>query len=390
MSEREYRQDRLSGDSSSYIRENTPNRYPDGRNPNFSYVGTELTLEELMADDEVIFATVGLDSESRKQKLAKYNQPIINRGADALLLYGNSEREGMLQEGQESNIPTVDKSTLFEEAENLGLNHYEMGKSVRDLSAQLSDLGDVTSESNTWWQDILNNIPCLGGLIEPDSGRMLVNLGDDGYALLTGDAQSIYSYVSLMNQYSANQTQFWQFPMLVGLEQSIVREAETIMIGSRSYDLKSFIKEAKAGSISINDRETEAVPLLNWMALQAGEQSTDIAENAGATATDVTFAAAISGDTIFTDPQSDGKANRLVDNIKSIYQLVKTAPSAEQTKIEKSIDDELLDIIEEDNRWGLTDGDLSRMVDNVERLERDWERKIEALVRAETMESETP
>lgn len=303
-------------------------------------------------------------------------------------VYDDGETDLESLDDQEQLALGVDKSSLLDIADEMGLVYEEIGNSVQDLSIRLSDLSNPTSESIAWWQSLLNHVPYLGGLIEPDSGRMLLNLGDDGYILLTGDTQSLDSYIIEMSKHSGNTSFFWNFPLLIGLEQEVVREAETIMIGTRSYDLKSFLDEAKAGSVDINSYETEAVPLLNWMALQAGEQSTDIEENENANPSDLVFAAAISKDTIFTDSSSSGKADRLVDSIKSIYSLVETAPVTEQRNLEEMLDDELLDIIDDENRWGLTDNDLVRMVDNIERLEQDYQNQIERLLIEETKTEE--
>ena len=227
---------------------------------------------------------------------------------------------------------------------------------------------------------MLNNVPYLGGLVEPNSGRMLLNLGEEGYVLLTGDIQSLDEFILMMSQYAPDTSFFWNFPLLFGIEPSIVREAETIMIGSGDYDLEDFIQAAKTGSVDINSQETEAVALLNWMALQAGEQSTDIKENENAANSDLVFAAAISNNTIFANSFSDGRAENLVESIESIYELVETAPVAEQRNLSEILDDELLNIVNNDNRWGLTDNDLGRMVDNIERLEQEYQKKIERLL----------
>ena len=110
-------------------------------------------------------------------------------------------------------------------------------------------------------------------------------------------------------------------------------------------------------------------------------------ENSSATSSDLVFAAAMSDRTIFVDPYSGGTADRLVDSIRSIYELVKTAPVAEQGNLEEMLEDELLDIISEDNRWGITDNDLDRMVDDIRDLEQQLQQNI-ALLLAPPTEAE--
>ena len=48
------------------------------------------------------------------------------------------------------------------------------------------------------------------------------------------------------------------------------------------------------------------------------------------------------------------------------------------------LEDELLDILEEDNRWGITNNDLDRMVDNIRKLEQQLQQNIDLLLAQET------
>ena len=294
-----------------------------------------------------------------------------------------------LREQEKIIDEVVDLSTFIDKAGEIGLNSEVLGQSVQDLSERLSDLSNPSSESTTWWNSLLQNVPYLGGLVEPDSGRMLINLGDEGYVLLTGDIQSIEDYKIWMSNLAPSTALFWKFPLLVGIDPSVVREAEDIMIGSRSSDLSDFINAVRTGSVDINGNETEAVPLLSWMALQAGEQSTDIGENANATESDLVFAAAMSDRTMFVDPMSDSTADRLVDSIRAIYELAKTAPVDQQRDIEEILEDELLDILIEDNRWGITDRDLDRMVNEIQDLERELQQDIDVLLAQEKEASDS-
>ena len=114
-----------------------------------------------------------------------------------------------------------------------------------------------------------------------------------------------------------------------------------------TFDLAlDLIDAARTGSVNINSNERETVPLLRWMALQAGEQSTDVEENESATESDLVFVAAVSDRTMFVDPYNDSTADRLVDSFNAIYSLVETAPVAEQSNLEEMLEDELLDILE--------------------------------------------
>ena len=320
----------------------------------YTNADSNLSMEELYEEDEMIFKRFG------------------------------SNRDSQFDDNSEPVVPIVEVSIILEKAGEMGLDSEILSNSVQDLSEELSDLSNPSSESTAWWQSLLTHVPYLGGLVEPDSGRMLLNLGNDGYVLLRGDLQSMNDYMAVMSQYSQNTALFWQFPLLFGIEPSVVREAEDIMIGSRSSDLSDFIDAARTGSVDINGLEDEAVPLLRWMALQAGEQSTDIEENESATESDLVFAAAVSDRTMFVDPYSDSTADRLVDSIRSIYELVETAPVAEQRNIEERLNDELLDILSEDNRWGITDNALDRMVDKIERLKQEWQQQIELLLIEQT------
>ena len=356
MSERLYRDsnNRRRQDDSAFKDSDPIGKSRDNFKPHYSNADSLLSMEELDAQDDLIFQRYSSDRDSQS--------------------------DGSL----EPVVPIVETSTLLEKAEEMGLDSEILGNSVQDLSNELSDLSNPSSESTAWWQSLLTHVPYLGGLVEPDSGRMLLNLGDDGYALLRGDLQSMRDYMEIMSQYSQNTALFWQFPLLFGIEPTVAREAEDIMIGSRSSDLSDFIDAARNGSVDINGLETEAVPLLRWMALQAGEQSTDIEENANATESDLVFAAAISDRTIFVDPMSDSTADRLVDSIREIYSLVETAPVAEQRNVEEMLRDKLLDILSEDNRWGITDLDLDRMVDNIQDLEQELQQQIELLLTEQT------
>lgn len=358
MNERQERQSSLNNFFSEKSLASEEKYLDDNEIPQYSDASSLLSREQLNADDERVLNPV-------------------------------SDRSKQSDNDSEQDVPSVDKSVLLDKAGELGLAYEELGNSVQDLSYRLSDLSNPSSNSTAWWQQILANVPYLGGLVEPDSGRMLLNLGEEGYALLSGDIQSLYSYMGLMSNYTASKAPFWRFPLLLGVEPGVVTEAEDIMVGSRSSDLSDFINAAKNGSVDINSVEQEAIPLLNWMALQAGEQSTDLGENEDESNSNMVFAAAISDRTIFANSLTDGQAGNLVDSIKSIYELVKTAPDPQQEDIEKKIDDELLNIIDEDNRWGLTDNNLGRMVDNIERLEREWQQQIELLLREEREAEET-
>ena len=307
--------------------------------------------------------------------------------SDSSQTYSNNQVRKPGVDPEQQEVPSIDKSVLLKEAETMGLDYRELGTDVQDLSTQISDVSNVSSESITWWQSILNNVPYLGGLIEPEAGRLLLNVGD-GFALFTGDAQSIQEYVFYIREQSPNTSLFWEFPLLFGLEQNVVREAEDIMVGSRSSDLIDFIDAAKSGNVNVNDREQEAVPLLNWMALQAGEQSTDIGENESTNESDTVFAAAISGRSIFVAPNSGGSADNLIESIRSIYELVQTSPPEQQRDLREMLEDELLDIIEDDNRWGITDNDLRRMTTQIGSLEREIQRTIDSMMLTSQTEAE--
>ena len=359
MNEREHRQhnprkaDREEGIISQYERY----RYGGNQTDTTQYndIGSQLSLEQLIAQEDDIDRSLRTSPEVEEEKIDE----------------------------------AVDLSTFLNKAGEIGLSSKVIGKSVQDLSDELSDLSNPSPESTAWWQSMLQNVPYLGGLVEPNSGRMLINLGDEGYVLLTGDIQSIEDYKIWMSNLAPSTALFWNFPLLVGIDPGVVREAEDIMIGSRSSDLSDFIDAARTGSVNINGLETEAVPLLSWMALQAGEQSTDVEENSSATESNLVFAAAMSDRTIFVDPYSGGTADRLVDGIRSIYELVKTAPVAEQRNLEEMLEDELLDIISEDNRWGITDNDLDRMVDDIRDLEQQLQQDIDSLLAQEANASQT-
>ena len=311
-------------------------------------------------------STTKNDNAARLLQDNQYGEGSVN--SDSSGIYSNNQ---VLKpdSDREPEVPTIDKLTLLKQAGGMGLDYQELGTNVQDLSTQLSDISNASSESTTWWQSILNHVPYLGGLIEPEAGRLLLNIGD-GFVLFTGDSQSIQEYVFYLRGQSPNTSLFWEFPLLFGLSPEIVQEAEDIMVGSRSSDLTDFIAAAKSGTVDVNDREPEAVPLLNWMALQAGEQSTDIEENESASDSDTVFAAAISGRTVFVSPNSGGSVDNLIESIKSIYELVKTAPRESQRDLRELLEDELLDILEDDNRWGITDNDLQRMTTKIENLER--------------------
>ena len=353
MDEREYRQNRSGNnsnkspgpihdyeqymyggyDDNDRIEENSPNA----------------TVEELDEDDEQILDLV-------TSKTNKANQPTVQ----------------------------IESDTLSDVANEIGLTYIELGSDIKQLSNELTDIGNTSSESNSWWQSTMNDLPYLGGLVEPEAGRLLLNLGDNRYALLTGDRGSIQDYMLQMRQYSPTTAFFLNYSLLSSLEPEVVDSAKDIMMGSRDSDLTDFIDAAKRGNVDINNLESEAVPLLNWMALQAGEQSTDIKENQSASGEQTVFAAAISGDTMFVHPQSDGIADNLVESIESVYELVETAPNDRQDELLKMLDLELLDIVNDDNRWGITDNDLRRMTDRVERFGRELSQTIERLSSEET------
>ena len=282
---------------------------------------------------------------------------------------------------QPTNQPTaqIEPDTLSNTANEMGLSYLELGSDFQELSHKLTNISNISSESNSWWQTTMNDLPYLGGLVEPETGRLLLNLGNDKYALLTGDIQSIHDYMLLMREYSPSSAFFINYSLLSGLEPEVVNEAKDIMMGSRDSDLTDFIDAAKRGNVDINNQESEAVPLLNWIALQAGEQSIDIEENESASGEQTIFAAAISGSTMFVHPYSDGLADNLVESIESIYAIANIAPNNQQSELLEMLDLELLDIINDDNRWGITDNDLRRMTEQIEQLQRQLEQTIERL-----------
>ena len=307
------------------------------------------TIEELDKDDEQIFDLVA-------SKTPRANQPTVQ----------------------------IESDTLSDAASEIGLTYIELGSDFQELSSELTSIGDTSSDAVAWWQSTMNDLPYLGGLVEPEAGRLLLNLGDDRYALLTGDRGSIQDYMLQMRQYSPSSAFFLNYSLLSSFDSGVVESAKDIMMGSRDSDLIDFIDAAKRGNVDINNLDSQAVPLLNWMALQAGEQSTDIKENQSASAEQTVFAAAISGDTMFVHPYSDGIADNLVESIESVYELVETAPNDRKSELLKMLDLELLDIVNDDNRWGITDNDLRRMTDRVERFQRELSQTIERLLREES------
>ena len=314
-----------------------------------------------------------------------YSNGSRNQGISAR--NNNSPERPNPRQIQES-IPQIDPSIISSTAEELGLKHELIDASVADLSQRLTDTSNASSESVTWWQSIIDYIPYLGGLIEPESGRLLLKIGNGNFALFTGDIQSIHEYMLKMRDYSPNTAFYWEFPLLFGLKPEIVQEAEDIMVGSRNNDLTDFIEAARRGNVDLNDSEREAVRLLNWVALQAGEQPTDLGENESASDSETVFAAAISGSNVFVHPYSEGLMENLIESIKSIYQLVETAPQNQRKDVEQLLDEEVLDIVNDDNRWGITDNDLRGMADRIERLERDVEASIKSLIAEQTQAEE--
>ena len=298
-------------------------------------------------------------------------------------------RFGDNSESEQANQPTViEPEILFDAAEEIGLSYSLLGSSFQELSQELTEISSVSAESTAWWQSTMSSLPYLGGLVEPETGKLLLNIGDGKYALLRGDLNSIQDYMSLMRQYSPTTAFFLNYSLLSSFDSRVVDEAKDIMMGSRNSDLTDFIRAAKFGNVDINNQESEAVPLLNWMALQAGEQPTDVEKDENGLGEQTVFTAAISGDTVFVHPYSDGLVDNLIESIESIYQLVRTVPDNRQDDLEMMLEDELLDIINDDNRWGITDNDLQRMTDEIERLQSELEQTITSLS-AET-ETEEP
>ena len=356
----------------------------------------KLVIEQLLSyltmnDREEEFVSSDWETEEEEFDFVNGNVPQIlqdnvygnssgnNTGSVKSYNFGNRENTQ-----QSQSIPEIDPSIISSTAESIGLKYEEIGTSVADLSQRLTDTSSISSESASWWQSIMERIPYLGGLIEPESGRLLLNIGEGNFALVTGDIQSIQEYMLKMMAHSATTAFYWEFPLLFGLEPVIVQEAEDIMIGSRDSDLSDFIDAARSGSVDVNNLDSEAIPLLNWVALQAGEQSTDLGENESSSDSKTVFAAAISGRDIFVHPYSDGLADNLIESIESIYRLVETAPPNQQTEVEQLLDEEVLDIVNDDNRWGITDNDLRGMADRIKRLEQDVKRSIETLIAEQT------
>ena len=130
----------------------------------------------------------------------------------------------------------IDVSSLYDKASLLGLGFEKLGKSILHLSSRLTNIDDLSSKTIEWWEALLSGVPYLGGIVEPDNGRILFNLGNEGYALLTGDTQSVFEYMEMMSQASNNTALFWQFPLLVGLEPDVAIEAEDLMLKSGDKD----------------------------------------------------------------------------------------------------------------------------------------------------------
>ena len=87
MGEREYRsndpqRNRLR-DSYSSGRDSNSRMYPDGRNPDFSYVDTELTLEELYEDQEIMLAAVGFYEDRSAQTTEPEPEQLTSNYLDA-------------------------------------------------------------------------------------------------------------------------------------------------------------------------------------------------------------------------------------------------------------------------------------------------------------------
>ena len=53
------------------------------------------------------------------------------------------------------------------------------------------------------------------------------------------------------------------------------------------------------------------------------------------------------------------------------------------------LEDELLDVVNDDNRWEVTDNDLGRMTDKIKGLQRELEQSIENLLVEESELEET-
>ena len=89
MSEREYRENRGSERSDRRRRTNRNSNNP--RNHGLSYVGNNLSIEELDEDDEIVFATVGLSSESSEYADVERSNPIARGGSSSNTLDEDDE-----------------------------------------------------------------------------------------------------------------------------------------------------------------------------------------------------------------------------------------------------------------------------------------------------------
>ena len=173
------------------------------------------------------------DCQSDKSSTPYYAQTECNLPLEEIL----KEDERILKRfGSNNKKPEppqkIDVSTLYDKASLLGLGFEKLGKSILHLSSRLTNIDDLSSETIEWWEALLSGVPYLGGIVEPNNGRILLNLGNEGYALLTGDSQSVFEYMEIMSQASNNTALFWQFPLLVGLEPDLALEAEDLMLKS--------------------------------------------------------------------------------------------------------------------------------------------------------------
>ena len=199
------------------------------------------------------------DCQSDKSSTPYYAQTECNLPLEEIL----KEDERILQRfGSNNKKPEppqkIDVSTLYDKASLLGLGFEKLGKSIQDLSSRLTNINDLSSETIEWWEALLSHVPYLGGIVEPNNGRILLNLGNEGYALLTGDSQSVFEYMEIMSQASNNTALFWQFPLLVGLEPDRAIEAEDLMLESGDKDaLNKYLPEVEEEENLSSDTESK-------------------------------------------------------------------------------------------------------------------------------------
>ena len=116
--------------------------------------------------------------------------------------------------------PNFPAQKLAATAQNIRLEYIPLSTDIDQLALRLNQIAQVSPQAQIWWLSILGNLPLWNGLLDSESGRLILKTAEQEYALVEGNAEDLHRCLQAIPNITGTETKYQEYPLLRGLDHS--------------------------------------------------------------------------------------------------------------------------------------------------------------------------